>query len=108
MYYSLLICCVFFRLTIALFVYNNDRSSPADGPNETGGRADSAALVREVHIFKKFVNSFDLILMNWIHGLPSVLPDLVICRHLGYFFNHLATNILIWRLGKLATFLATF
>ena len=36
-----------FRLTIALFVYNNDRT-PADGsPNETGSRAESAALARE-------------------------------------------------------------
>ena len=32
-----------FRLTIALFVYSNDRA-PSDGPNETGGRADAAAL----------------------------------------------------------------
>ena len=38
----------------------------------------------------------------------SVLRDLAICRHLGYFFNHLATSILIWRLRNLATFWATF
>ena len=26
----------------------------------------------------------------------TVLPDLAICTHLGYFSNHLATNILLW------------
>ena len=41
-------------------------------------------------------------------SLPSVLPDLAIYRHLGDFFNHLVTNILIWRLENLATFWATF
>ena len=35
-------------------------------------------------------------------------PDLANCRHLGYFSNHLATNIFLWRLGNLATFWATF
>ena len=35
---------VFYRLTIALFIYNNDRS-PSD--DVTGSRAESAALARE-------------------------------------------------------------
>ena len=43
-----------------------------------------------------------------VRAQSAVLPDLAICRHLGDFFNHLATNILIWRLGNLATFWATF
>ena len=34
----------------------------------------------------------------------SVLPDLAIYHHLGYFLNHLATNILLWWLGNLAAF----
>ena len=37
-----------------------------------------------------------------------MLPDLAISRHFGYFLNHLATNILLWRLSNLATFWATF
>ena len=38
----------------------------------------------------------------------AALPDLVICRHLGYFLSSWRPNFGLWRLGILATFWATF
>ena len=44
---------------------------------------------------------FEVIFSDNIYNLYSVLPDLAICGYLGYFSNHLATNILIWLLRGL-------